>query len=250
MAYSKRMLRAELERARAHGWDRMCLDIERREGLPTALLLAIASRETNMNDVIGDGGHGRGLFQIDDRSHTSFLTSQRANHPGGKPPVTAAARYAARLLKANLDYGRSHGVRARDLLKFAVSAYNAGAGGAIAGYREGDSDRRTTGRDYARDVLARRHLLCELLDGADRTTLARGMRGEAVRQLKASLAAWYGKHAPGEYERFRVSTDRTFGPNLERAVRDFQARVGLVEDGVVGPKTRRALERDARPRAR
>jgi hypothetical protein len=39
-------------------------------------------------------------------------------------------------------------VREADLLKLALSAYNAGAGGALAGYRKGDSDSRTTGHDY------------------------------------------------------------------------------------------------------
>ena len=42
---------------------------ERATSLPTGLLLAVASQETDMNDGDGDGdgGHGRGLFQIDGR---------------------------------------------------------------------------------------------------------------------------------------------------------------------------------------
>jgi murein L,D-transpeptidase YcbB/YkuD len=92
--------------------------------------------------------------------------------------------------------------------------------------------------------------LSSLLDGADGTALARGTRGEAVQRLKDALAAWYAKHAAGEYERFRVRSGPTFGTALERAVRDFQARVGLVPDGVAGPKTIDALSRDARPRNR
>jgi hypothetical protein len=128
MPHSKRTLQAELERARANGWERICLNAERRESLPKGLLLAIASRETNMNDVVGDGGHGRGLFQIDDRSHADFLASQRASKAGGKPPVAAAARYAARLVKSNLEFGRKHAVRDADLLNLALGARSRATG--------------------------------------------------------------------------------------------------------------------------
>ena len=42
--------------------------------LPPEILLAIASRETNMRNIIGDGGHGYGIMQIDDRSFRSGPT--------------------------------------------------------------------------------------------------------------------------------------------------------------------------------
>lgn len=237
---TKETLRGELERARRQGWERTLLETEQEEGLPRGLLLAIASQETDMNDVVGDGGHGRGLFQIDDRSHGRFLAAQSAGRSGGKPPVPAAANYAAALVKGNLDYGSRKGIRGADLLKFALSAYNAGPGGAMDGYRAGDSDKRTTGGDYGRAVLKRLDIFDDLLNGQG-VELRRGMRTAEVEQLKAKLSAWYAANAPQEWTRFGVKPGPHFGVALERAVTDFQRRTGLDPDGVVGPKTRQKL---------
>jgi hypothetical protein len=40
-----------------------------------ALVEALASRETNMRNIVGDGGHGRGMFQADDRYQEAWLRS-------------------------------------------------------------------------------------------------------------------------------------------------------------------------------
>jgi hypothetical protein len=247
--FTKAALAKELERARAAGWDAACADAERAAKLPAALLLAIASQETDMNDVVGDGGHGRGLFQIDDRSHRAFLARNGAAGPAGKPPVPAAARYAADLLRWNHDHGVRSGVREADRLKFMLSAYNAGAGGALTGYREGDSDRRTTGGDYGKSVLARWAVFQSLLGvSPPPPLLRRGSRGKRVEELKVRLETWYAKHAPGAWEEFRIKPGRTYGVRVEAAVRDFQTRTGLEIDGVAGPDTQRALERGRKPR--
>jgi Putative peptidoglycan binding domain/Transglycosylase SLT domain len=242
--FDKGTIGRELERARREGWERCCLEAERGEGLPKGLLLAIASHETDMNDTVGDNGHGRGLFQIDDRSHRSFLASQGAARAGGKPPVPEAARYAARILRDNRAFGERKGVRKSDLMKFSVSAYNAGAGGALKGYEAGDSDLRTTGGDYSRSVLGRHALFRELLaDSPPPSVLRLGSRNGRVVELKEKLAAWYERNAPGEWKSFRVRPGPRFGAALDRAVRDFQRRAGLVVDGEAGPKTLGALDR-------
>ncbi|MEA2665771.1 MAG: hypothetical protein QOI11_2715 [Candidatus Eremiobacteraeota bacterium] len=90
-----------------------------RHGLDPRLLAAVAAQETggpgadSGRNVVGDGGHGRGLFQIDDRWHAF------ARDPAAMDPARNAD-YAAGLLRSNLHrYGGN--VRA------ALSAYNAGS---------------------------------------------------------------------------------------------------------------------------
>ncbi|HZY99487.1 MAG TPA: transglycosylase SLT domain-containing protein [Candidatus Baltobacteraceae bacterium] len=88
-----------------------------RHGVDPRLLAAVAAQETGGpgtnagQNVVGDGGHGHGLFQIDDRWH-DFAKSPEAMDPG------ANADYAAGMLHELI--GRYGNVRQ------ALSAYNAG----------------------------------------------------------------------------------------------------------------------------
>ncbi|MHB8140020.1 MAG: transglycosylase SLT domain-containing protein [Vulcanimicrobiaceae bacterium] len=89
-----------------------------RYSLDPALLAAVAAQETGGpgsnagRNIDGDNGHGRGLFQIDDRFH-AFAASGAAMDPA------ANAEYAARMLRGLLD--RYHGN-----IRAALQAYNAG----------------------------------------------------------------------------------------------------------------------------
>jgi len=90
----------------------------RRHNLDPRLLAAVAAQETggpgtnSGRNVIGDGGHGRGLFQIDDRFHV-FARTAAAMDPA------ANADYAAGMISDNLKrYGGN--------MRAALSAYNAG----------------------------------------------------------------------------------------------------------------------------
>src|SRR5690606_23739721 len=58
-----------------------------------------------------------------------------------------------------------------------------------------------------------------------------GDRGSAVVELQGLLS----KHGAS------LAADGIFGPATEKAVRDFQRKVGLVVDGIAGPKTRAML---------
>jgi len=147
------------------------------DGIGPALLLAIGSRESNMKNIVGDGGHGRGWLQIDDRFHHDFLASHRGCRSGSftptepsaaprglAPTLTASTIYAIGLLRSNMRFARSHGVPEATVLRFAVAAYNAGAGGALEGFRAGGVDLGTTGRDYAKDVFARKAAIGRILE--------------------------------------------------------------------------------------
>ena len=62
--------------------------------------------------------------------------------------------------------------------------------------------------------------------------LMKGATGAEVRELQARLTA----------AGYKVEHDGWFGDNTEAAVREFQRRVGLVTDGIAGPKTLAALQ--------
>lgn len=62
-------------------------------------------------------------------------------------------------------------------------------------------------------------------------TLRHGDRGQAVKQLQASLTA----------RGFNAYPDGDFGDATETAVRAFQLKAGLVVDGIVGSKTQSAI---------
>jgi hypothetical protein len=91
----------------------------RRNSLDPGLLAAVAAQETGGPDtnaghnIVGDGGHGHGLFQIDDRWHP-FASTGAAMDPGKN------ADYAAGMLSGLLKrYGGN--------VHEALSAYNSGS---------------------------------------------------------------------------------------------------------------------------
>jgi hypothetical protein len=108
------------------------------------MLGAIIDRESKGGDAlsppssggVGDGGHGRGLMQIDDRYHQFARTGAWAD-------AAANILYGAALLRSL--YGQTSGDVQR-----AVAAYNA-----KAALTAQVPDSVTTGRNYATDVLAR-----------------------------------------------------------------------------------------------
>src|SRR6478752_8426300 len=68
-------LKRQFERAKKNGWIKTFKSAAATYQFPPEVLMAIASRETNMRNIIGDGGHGYGLMQIDDRSFPEWCNS-------------------------------------------------------------------------------------------------------------------------------------------------------------------------------
>ena len=71
----------------------------------------------------------------------------------------------------------------------------------------------------------------------DEDYLERGDTGDDVLVLQQELNRVFPR-----YKTTPVPTDRTFGPETEAAVREFQERADIGVDGIVGPETRAALK--------
>ncbi|MFL5349981.1 MAG: peptidoglycan-binding protein [Hyalangium sp.] len=220
--------------------------------LDPALIFAVMSRESGGKNIRGDGGHGRGLMQIDDRSWGSWLSG----HNGGMDPASNIMK-GAEILRANLDQFKGN-------TKAALAAYNAGGGNVNKALRAGhDPDSVTTGHNYGSDVLKREAQFKGVSTGGSGSTsgtggttpskpttkptgstgstptlnglLKNGSRGAQVLDAQKELKA--AGFNPGPL-------DGIFGPKTEAAVKSFQKAHGLAQDGIVGPKTWGALKGD------
>ena len=151
-------LRAEYERAGVE-WPWISY-VEKKFELPPFTLYAVASRESDMRNIVGDHGHGIGIWQRDNRAWARMAT------PRG--PLASASGQAWYLMHPRRQAEDAAGLLALDYRRFrdwrtAFAAYNAGAGAiARALINKTDPDKWTTGGDYGADVLARREALSKM----------------------------------------------------------------------------------------
>lgn len=121
--------------------------LEQSYRLPRMMLFAVGSRETNLSNEIGDGGHGHGVWQLDDRSHAIPV--------GFDGNVHVQAVTAGRML-AGLLAAFAHVKDPVTRVRAAMVGYNAGAG--TAGYNLAHGlnlDTGTAHDDYSADTYAR-----------------------------------------------------------------------------------------------
>jgi hypothetical protein len=150
----------------------------RRHGVDATLLAAVAAQETGGpgsnagRNIVGDGGHGRGLFQIDDRWH-DFAKTADAMNPARN------ADYAAGMLSGLLArYGGN--------VHEALSAYNAGSPTATGTTtRWGDGSRL----GYADSVLRHRDLIGAPPSMPESGTQSPGAGGSVLQSLLPFLGA-------------------------------------------------------------
>jgi peptidoglycan hydrolase-like protein with peptidoglycan-binding domain len=185
-------------------------------GLPRMLLFAVGSRETNLTNEVGDFGHGHGVWQLDDRSHTP---------PGGFPhfdaDVPMQCDIAAAMLKGILATTGGN-------VEEAAAIYNSGQPGEAG----------TTHGDYGIDVVERMQFLQQL---------------SGINVVPGNVPAWFhrdlglaspfmnGDDVTVVQKKTGAAPDGVFGPITQQHVISFQSHHGLAADGIVGPLTARAL---------
>jgi peptidoglycan hydrolase-like protein with peptidoglycan-binding domain len=200
------------------------------QGLPRMLLFAIGSRETNLTNEVGDGGHGHGVWQLDDRSHTP---------PGGSWPafdanVTVQCATAAAMV---------HGLLARTggNVEEAAAIYNSGQPGEAG----------TTHGDYGIDVLERMQFLQQ--SPGNSTSTSNSTRNSTSTSTSGNVPPWFrrdlalaspfmkGNDVTVVQKKTGADPDGAFGPVTRAHVISFQSQHGLSADGIVGPVTAHAL---------
>jgi len=146
-------------------------------GVDPLILAAIMDRESQGGDALkppgaggfGDGGHGRGLMQIDDRSHTDFVSCRFGRNGLLWQDPAFNVLYAAKLLRKNLD-------ACGGKYPPAIAGYNASMQRVMGILLNsvGDAsieqlDALTTGGNYVTDVLAKRLAFSPLTQGEIQT---------------------------------------------------------------------------------
>ena len=138
-------------------------------GLPAPFVFAIASRETNCTNELGDKRdgvfHGVGIMQIDIQHQIARDARDSGSWKTHPQPLID---FGARLLAQNVAAVKAHfpAFDEHQHLKIAASGYNCGVQRAIDGANAGDSDLHTTGGDYGADVMDRMAKFEAILAGA------------------------------------------------------------------------------------
>ena len=163
---SKKVLLNQLHSLRHTGFFERREQAATKHGFPTAFLFAIASRETNCINELGDprGGefHGVGIIQIDIQHEIARKARDNGTWKTNPDPLI---EFGAQLLQDNIKAAGKEfpSFTEAQQLKIAASGYNGGIKNAISGAHHGDSDVHTTGRNYGRDVMTRMAIFEELI---------------------------------------------------------------------------------------
>ena len=149
---------APIDAAKAQELVPIAKELGDKYGIPPALALGIASRESGFGRHLNEDGYGKydngngyGMYQVDKRYHT----------PTGGPYSMAHAEQAMGIYKNNLDrISTAHPDWPREQqLAAATAVYNFGYGNARTQPADAASwaklDDGTAGDDYSRDVWAR-----------------------------------------------------------------------------------------------
>lgn len=255
----------EFDYARDNGWLTTFEQCAKDYDWPVEILMGIASRETNMENIIGDSGHGYGCMQVDlgtdaEFCHSGAWKDPHASIERGVQILDSKRTQIARGVGKTLLIGGARFVgkpysSQNELNKIAVAAYNCGLWAYYAFSNGKPVDAYDTHHDYSNDVMERAAEFAKLI-------AVDGIPLEAspapVKPDKADIAAWdkaVARRVPDVQTvegiqralrglGFAIPLDGVYGPETGSAVAQFQRQAGVPVDGAVGPETRAALQRE------
>ena len=148
--WTETALRSQFNRAKAQGWIPIFVAVATDLGFLPEELLAIGSRETNLQNIRGDfrGGiyHGFGIMQVDIGTDPEFSKG------GWKDPAKSIRR-GGEILASKREELKKMGLFSEVNM---YCAYNCGSGNVKKAIAQGkDPNSRTTGKDYGNDVKKR-----------------------------------------------------------------------------------------------
>jgi len=164
---AKSQLLIQLQRLRNTGFDDKLEQHATAHGFPTPFFFAIASRETNCRNILGDKQngvfHGVGIVQIDIQHPIAKTARDTGTWKTNPDPLID---FGAQILASNIKLAKQKfpSLDVEERMKIAASGYNAGMVRAINAQQQfGDSDRPTTLHDYGRDVMKRMAIFADLI---------------------------------------------------------------------------------------
>ncbi len=158
-------LKAQLSHATAQGWIAHFQGAASKYQFPLELLLAIASRETNIRNIKGDFRdgiyHGYGVMQVDIGTAPEFCKAWT------ETDIEGSVDNGTKILNGKRQFLAGKQITA---LQAIAAAYNTGEGNVLRSVTaHQDPDHTTTGGDYGKDVLARMAVFARELTGAAST---------------------------------------------------------------------------------
>ncbi len=159
-------IKKQWERVLRLSWYPYFVEAGKAFNFPPSLLMAIGSRETNLDAkylrIKGDKGYGHGLMQIDKRSYAEWCSSDRWQV--AKECILKGASVLDEKLKEVQKH--KHPIAIAEQLRIAIAAYNCGTSRALKNYMSAPEtnnvDASTTGKNYSFDVLNRQKIFSEL----------------------------------------------------------------------------------------
>lgn len=198
------LYRQQYQRAQKQGYDEEFDKASQRTGIRKEVLMGVGSRETNMRNIIGDGGRGAGLMQVDIGTDAAFKAS------GAWKDAGASIQRGADILKEKFDWlikmsGKDVSFKDKqgtqrkftvpklegeDLEQTALAMYNSGIWGAYHRAQGRSPDRGTTGGDYSQDVLARSEYFKQFAESAQQSVVTVASLGGALDVAKQKIVSF------------------------------------------------------------